>query len=146
MPEIKSILINQGYSFFKLHKTVSKHFVVKAKINNVDGCFIIDTGASNSCLGLDEVNLYGLKLSQTDKKAAGAGSANIETQISRQNSLKIKHFEIKNITLVVIDLTHINMALIEHKTKPVNGIIGADVLQKYCAIINYKDKTLYLRR
>ncbi len=146
MPELKSVLINQGYSFFKLKKTVSKHFVLKAKINNIKGNFIIDTGASNSCLGIDTIDLYHLKLSHTDKKAAGAGSTNIETQISRQNSLKIKHFEIKNLTLVVIDLTHINMALSEHKTKPVNGIIGADVLQKYGAIINYKDKTLYLRR
>jgi len=47
---------------------------------------------------------------------------------------------------VVIDLMHINMALTEHKTQPINGIIGADVLQKYGAIINYKDKTLYLKR
>lgn len=146
MLELKSILLNQGYSFFKLKKTVSKHFVVKAKINNINGIFIIDTGASNSCLGLDEIDLYHLKLSHTDKKAAGAGSTNIETQISRQNSLKIENFEIKNLTLVVIDLKHINMALIEHKTPPINGIIGADVLQKYFAIINYKDKTLYLRR
>jgi len=146
MPELKSILINQGYSFFKLKKTVSKHFVVKAKINNVIGRFIVDTGASNSCLGLDEIKLFNLKLSQTNKKAAGAGGTNIETQISRQNSLKIKNFEIKNLTLVVIDLMHINIALTEHKTQPINGIIGADVLQKYEAIISYKDKTLYLRR
>jgi hypothetical protein len=32
--------------------------------------------------------------------------------------------------LVIFDLSHVNEALIQHKSKPVHGIIGADVLLK----------------
>jgi hypothetical protein len=34
------------------------------------------------------------------------------------------------------DLSHVNEALIQHKSKPVHGIIGADVLLKGKAIVD----------
>jgi predicted aspartyl protease len=145
MDTLKSFLIEKGYSFFKLQKAYSNHFVIKAKINGVKGRFIIDTGASNSCVGLEEIALFKLNLEQTDKKAAGAGSTNIKTQIASQNILKIKRFIIPDLTLVVIDLSHINTALIEHKTNPINGILGADILKEYKGIIDYDYKALYLK-
>jgi len=145
MSDLKSFLLNRGYKFFKLKKTKSQHFTLKAKINGVYGTFILDTGASNSCVGLNEIELFNLELKQTDKIAAGAGSTNIQTQISKKNNLKIKQFKIINLTLVVIDLSHINTALKERKTLTINGIIGADILQKNDAIIDYKCKALYLK-
>ena len=145
MNTLKSFLIEKGYSFFKLQKAYSNHFVINAKINGVKGRFIVDTGASNSCVGLEEIGLFNLSLEETNKKAAGAGSTNIKTQIASQNTLKIKQFKITNLTLVVIDLTHINTALIEHKTNPINGIIGADILKKYKGIIDYEYKALFLK-
>lgn len=145
MSDLKSFLLTQGYTFFKLKKTSSKHFTLKAKINGVNGCFIIDTGASNSCVGLDEIDLFNLKLKHSDKKATGAGSNNISTKLSLQNHLKIQKFKIIKLSLIVIDLTHINTALVEHNTKPINGIIGADILKKYNAVIDYRYKALYLK-
>jgi len=145
MNSLKSFLIEKGYSFFKLQKAYSNHFVINAKINDVKGRFIVDTGASNSCVGLEEIDLFNLSLEETDKKAAGAGSTNIKTQIASNNTLTIKRFKIAPLTLVVIDLSHINTALIEHKTTPINGIIGADILKKYKGIIDYNYKVLYLK-
>jgi len=145
MNTLKSFLLEKGYTFFKLQKTLSNHFVINAKINDVKGRFIVDTGASNSCVGLEEIGLFKLSLEETDKKAAGAGSTNIKTQIASQNTLKIKQFKITDLTLVVIDLSHINTALTEHKTAPINGIIGADILKKHKGIIDYHYKALYLK-
>jgi len=145
MSALKSFLTEKGYTFFKLQKTFSNHFVIKAKVNGTKGRFIVDTGASNSCVGLEEIDLFNLSLEETDKKAAGAGSTNIKTQIASNNTLTIKRFKIAPLTLVVIDLSHINTALIEHKTTPINGIIGADILKKYKGIIDYNYKVLYLK-
>lgn len=145
MASLKSFLLKKGYSFFKLQKAHSNHFVINAKINGVKGRFIVDTGASNSCAGLKEIDLFKLNLKETDKKAAGAGSTNINTQISSQNTLKIKQFKVSSLTLVIIDLSHINTALLDHKTEPISGIIGADILKKYKGIIDYNYKALYLK-
>ncbi len=145
MNALKSFLIDKDYVFFKLQKALSNHFVINAKINGIKGRFILDTGASNSCVGLEEITLFNLSLEQTNKKAAGAGSTNINTQIATDNTLIIKRFKITPLTLVVIDLSHINTALTDHDTLPINGIIGADVLEKYKGIIDYQYKALYLK-
>jgi hypothetical protein len=42
-------------------------------------------------------------------------------------------------------MSHVNEALIQYKTKPVDGIIGADVLLKGKAIIDYCNHCLYLK-
>jgi hypothetical protein len=42
-------------------------------------------------------------------------------------------------------MTHVNEALIQYKTKPVDGIIGADVLLNGKAIIDYCNHCLYLK-
>jgi len=41
-------------------------------------------------------------------------------------------------------LSHVNEALKQHKAKPVHGIIGADVLMKGKAIVDYYNHCLYL--
>ncbi len=145
MSDLKLFLTKKGYTFFKLKKSVSNHFVLKAKVNGIYGNFIVDTGASNSCVGLQEIDLFKLSLQNSDKKAAGAGSTNINTQLSHNNKLSIKQFNINNLSLIIIDLSHINTALEEHKSETINGIIGADILKKYKAIIDYQYKALYLK-
>jgi len=47
--------------------------------------------------------------------------------------------------LVVFDLSHVNQALTDHKADKIHGIIGADVLKKGKAVIDYKTKSLYLK-
>ena len=55
-------------------------------------------------------------------------------------------WEKKKIQIVLFDLVHVNQALTAHKAMPVDGIIGADLLIKSKAIVDYKSKSLYLRR
>jgi hypothetical protein len=52
----------------------------------------------------------------------------METQIGKNNHLKIGRWKTKNLHLVIFDLSHVNLALTQYKAKPVHGIIGADVL------------------
>jgi hypothetical protein len=46
---------------------------------------------------------------------------------------------------VIFDLSHVNEALEAYKSKPVHGIIGADVLLEGKAIIDYYNHYLYLK-
>ena len=68
----------------------------------------------------------------------------IDTQISKKNKIKIGDYTLKKVHLILLDLTHINNALTKQNAKPVNGIIGADILEKGKAIIDYNKKKLYL--
>jgi len=144
MKNLKDFLFQQGYYRVKLKKTATNHFEIQAKINHVKGTFIVDTGASNSCVGFDEIDFFNLQTKASEHKASGAGSTEIETRISKKNKLQIGKFKIKKLTLILIDLSHINIALTKQKANPVKGIIGADILHKGKAIIDYNKKYLYL--
>ena len=52
----------------------------------------------------------------------------------------------ENFDLVIFDLSHVNLALVEHQLKSVHGIIGSDVLITSKAIIDYENCFLYLKR
>lgn len=125
--------------------TATSHIEIKAKINGVKGRFILDTGASNTCLGVDKINLFNLTSKESDIKAAGAGATNMETLTSTKNYIKIGKWRHKKLNIVLFDLSHVNEALTTHNARPVDGIIGADILIKAKAIIDYNQMCLYLK-
>lgn len=128
---------------FKLSKT--QHVVLNVKINGVSGRFILDTGASTSCIGFESVTKFQLKTQHSTTKAAGAGASEMFTEQSLDNLLQIGRWKKTNFPFVVFDLTHVNTALAQYKVKAVDGIIGADVLLMGNAIIDYTNHQLLLR-
>ena len=119
---------------------------MKATINDVKGRFILDTGASNSCVGLDLIEHFNLDAQESETKAAGAGATDMETKQSKNNILRIGDWKTKKCHLVLFNLSHVNTALVQHKAKEVHGIIGADVLRKGKAFIDYNKNVLYLKK
>ncbi len=91
MKTFKKFLKKKSYIKAKLTFTKTNHFQIQATINGVLGNFILDTGATNTCIGL-------------------------------------------------------NTSLDFHDVSLVDGIIGADLLKKSKAIIDYSTSTLYLRQ
>lgn len=144
--EFNNILLRKGYIKIKLKKINTNHFELKAKLNNVKGRFILDTGASNSCIDIKLAIKFKLEVKDSDTKAAGAGAIGMETKISAKNNIEINQWKYQNFTVVLLDLTHVNTALTEHHAEAVDGIIGADILEKGKAIINYEKKCLYLKK
>lgn len=145
MSSLKNLLKEKGYQKIKLTFTATNHLEVKAKINNIEGNFIVDTGASSSCVGFDAISHFNLLAEDSDIKAAGAGATNMLTQIAQKNEIQIKGWKKKKIDLVLFDLTHVNDALINHNAEKVHGILGADILKKGKAVIDYKSKYLFLK-
>jgi len=141
---LQEFLLQQGYVKIKLKLTKTNHFEINASINGIKGKFILDTGASNSCIGFDSVNFFNLNVEDSDIKAAGAGAIDMHTKLSKKNVVKIGKWKKEKVAIVLFNLTHVNKALTNHNSKPVDGIIGADILKKGKAIIDYNKKYLYL--
>lgn len=142
---LPSYLSKKGYQKKKLKLTKTNHFKTTAKINGVKGNFIVDTGASNTCIDINLIDKFNLTSEESETKAAGAGATNMDTQVSKKNTIKIGKWKSKKNNLVIFDLSHVNEALTTHGSKPVHGIIGADILQKGKAVIDYKTKLLFLK-
>ncbi|QOD59376.1 clan AA aspartic protease [Polaribacter haliotis] len=146
MKRLEKILKKNKYVKISLKKIATNHLELKAKINGVNGRFILDTGASNSCVGLNAVENFKLIAEESETKAAGAGATDMETQLSENNLLKIGSWKTKKFHLVLFDLSHVNTALTQHNAKEVDGIIGADILQSGKAFIDYNKNVLYLKK
>ncbi len=145
MENLHELLKKEKYKKIKFKVTKTQHLLIKAKINGVLGNFILDTGASNSCLGFESIERFSLLAKKSKTKASGAGGTGMRTQISTNNVLHIGRWKNSDFSLVIFDLSHVNEALEAFKSKPVHGIIGADVLLEGKAIIDYYNHYLYLK-
>ncbi len=145
MKDFQDVLKKAKYKkiAFKVSKT--QHLLIKASINGVKGNFILDTGASNSCVGFESVELFQLKAKKSKTRAAGAGATGMFTQVAKNNTLQLGRWKETDFHLVIFDLSHVNIALQQYKAKPVHGIIGADILLQGKAIIDYYNHCLYLK-
>jgi hypothetical protein len=145
MEDFQVILRKNKYKKINFKVSKTQHLLVKASINGVNGNFILDTGASNSCVGFESIALFQLTAESSTTKAAGAGATGMFTQIAKDNILQLGRWKDPEFHLVIFDMSHVNEALRQYKAKPVQGIIGADVLLQGKAIIDYYNHCLYLK-
>ena len=145
MKNLADLLKKENYKKIKFKVTKTHHLLIKATINGVKGDFILDTGASNSCVGFESIEHFALEAKNSKTKASGAGATGMLTQMASGNKLKLAKWKTKKLDLVIFDLSHVNEALGQYKVKPVHGIIGADVLLKGKGIIDYFNHCLYLK-
>ena len=141
---LNKFLKNDGYCSVKLVFLETKHYLVEAKLNGVKGKFILDTGASNSCICTSLEDKFKVISKESKEKASSANSEMTHTMISKSNMIQIDKWEDK-INLISFDMNHINNALSQKKVSPIDGIIGADILKKSKSILDYKTNKLFLK-
>lgn len=145
MKHLQDLLKKEKYKKINFKVSKTQHLLIKATINGVSGNFILDTGASNSCVGFEGIEKFGLKAGRSKTKASGAGATGMFTQLAKNNSLQMGRWKSTDFHLIIFDMSHVNLALSQYKAKPVHGIIGADILLEGKAIIDYYNHCLYLK-
>ena len=126
-------------------KTLStNHIIIDAAVNNVDGKFLIDTGASNSCIDLSKSKKFKLNFGKSDEQALSATDEIKETYISKKNSLLIDEYYIKDFDIILFNMKHVIKSLLDKDKIEIDGIIGADILIKYNCSIDYKENKLLI--
>ena len=141
---LNKFLKESGYISVKLNFLKTKHYSLEASINGINGRFILDTGASNSCVCTTLESNFNIISKETVEKASSATSEISNTKISKNNTIQIGKWENK-INLITFDMSHINNALNDKKIDNISGIIGADILKKSKAILDYNLSNLYLK-
>ena len=142
---IEKILTENNFHKTKLHFTSSNHYKLIAKINGVKGWFILDTGASTTFVDLKLKEKFKLTSHPSIVKARGAGPDKIDTLLSKNNTLSIGKWVKTRFSIALIDLSYVNDAFESINSSAVDGIIGADILKKGFAVIDYEKRYLYLK-
>ena len=76
---LRKLLEQNGFERIPLKKLKTGHYKLKVRVNSVLGDFILDTGASTSCIGIMEASFFKLISEKSEIKAAGAGAIDMET-------------------------------------------------------------------
>ncbi len=125
--------------------TNSKHLVCQLFLNGVEGNFLIDTGASNSCLDNTLTTKFSVIQEGDELPLTSAGNEKLNAIGSQKSSLGIASKALASIPFMLIDMETINAALVEQGDEKIDGIIGADFLHKKKASIDYDQSCLVLK-
>ncbi len=126
----------------KLMKT--KHLVCQARINGCKAVLLVDTGASNSCIALSEKENFKIREKGDPFEASGAGKDKVKAILGQECDLILGRHKVDKQSFVLLDMQNINATLVKENARPIDGILGADFLNKNRALIDYKSKTLSL--
>jgi len=143
---LRQFLEEKQFYRIPLKKLISGHYMFFVKVNQQKGSFILDTGASSSCIDIHQASYFLLNNEASSVKAAGAGAINMKTEFAKNNTLTIGTWKQEKIDFVLFDLSHVNEALQQVQENPVHGIIGADFLKRNRAVIDYGRNCFYIYR
>lgn len=123
------------------------HLVLDAKVNRKKIRLVLDTGASRTVMDKNRIERWhnGSEVQAIEEKSAGLGTDSMESAITTIDHLKIEDFQLKSFPVILLDLSHVNSSYQQLGEKPVDGILGGDILDLYHANIDYKKSTLTLQ-
>ena len=128
----------------KFNSLKSKHLYCKIELNNVTGFFLIDSGASNSCIDLKKQDKFKLKKFKKSYSASGAGNEKFDAYKTKKGEFSYNKKVIDKLNFLLIDMGPINVALNKTDNTSVDGIIGVDFLLRNNAVLNFEKMKLYI--
>lgn len=145
---ISQILTSMGYIAVPLRQNVPGQLLINAKLNDVDGVYILDTGAGQTVIDTKQLDTLKLKLNydETALTGGGVGAHSIENIPSYNNKIEINNFKIDNLAVAVMSLETAWESLARVGAHDeLFGIIGVDILKTGNAIMDFSTMTLYLK-
>lgn len=124
------------------------HLLIKVKIVAKTANMLIDTGASATVFDKARIEkiVANSKFKKHHKSASGIGTDKMEIHNTVLKKMQIGDLLLTNFKVGVIDLVHVNNSYKQIGLKPIDGVIGSDILKKYNAIIDYKKECLILSK
>lgn len=129
-------------------QTESFHVFLHVLVNHKKVRMLLDTGASKTVLDKEfvESKLKSSKLESSNNPTSSLHATVQSSDIMTAKSITIGSSKLKDYMITVLDLTHVNKTYKMVKCKPIQGILGSDILVEKQAIIDYGKKQLKLKK
>jgi hypothetical protein len=146
---ISQFLTSMGYIAIPVRQNVAGLLLINAKINDVDGVYILDSGAGKTVVDTKQLEALKLKLNYDESAltGGGVGAHGIENIPSYNNTIAIGDFILNDlaVAVMVLDTAWESLAQVGAHDD-ICGIIGVDILRMGNAIIDFSTMSLYLRQ
>jgi hypothetical protein len=123
------------------------HLFNRARLNSKACTMLIDTGASRSVIDKSWLSekFPALSLDVSDHQSTGLGTNTMKVELVTFKSVQLGSRKISTYQFAVLDLHHVNTAYMNLGHKPVQAVIGSDLLLLLQAKIDYAQKQLAIR-
>ncbi len=122
------------------------HLSIRAKINGKAAHLLIDTGASKTVFDSNRIGKFVKEKSfdLNDQLSTGLGTNTMKSHIAVIKKISLGKVNIAGYKSVLLDLSHVNESYEKLGLKPIDGVLGSDLLSEYKAVIDYHKKALSL--
>jgi hypothetical protein len=136
-------LVQKGYTRVHLIRANSGYLNIHAKIDGTEVNLVLDTGAPQT--HLDRKRVEQLKL-KWDKPPGTTftGTRGEWGDFTTVDSIQLGAFRTAGLLIHAHDLSETNRRLAYYGDRPIDGVLGADVLDRAWAVIDYKMNDLFL--
>ncbi|MBX7183121.1 MAG: retroviral-like aspartic protease family protein [Bacteroidia bacterium] len=124
------------------------HYFLKAKVNEKSARFLLDTGASHTVMDLTRIKSFidHSDFEENPTLSTGLGTNTMQSQIAHIESFQLGKAVLKDFEMILMDLSHVNESYRLVDKKPLDGVLGSNVLRKLEAKINFgKNPSLRLK-
>lgn len=145
--KLGDLLAVRGYEPLEFSRMTTGHLILAVEL---DGSgprrFVCDTGASGTFIVPEVAKELGLAVEDSSETGGGLGGGGMQIQSTEVDRLVVDGVEFSDRSVLIIDLSHINQQFSAVGEQPIDGIIGADWLDRNRAILDFKTDTLYVDR
>ena len=122
------------------------HIITTIKIKNKILRFIMDTGATHTCMNQhDFIVLHPEEpVLEYDGDSVGISGSGFKAELATLRDFKMGRMSIAEQNIVLLDMQHVNQVYQALRKPKINGIIGCDFFVKYNAVIDFKNEEMIL--
>ena len=115
------------------------HYFLKARVNGRPARFLLDTGASHTVMDLSRIQRFidHSNFEENPTLSTGLGTNTMQSQIAILDSFKLGKVLLANFEMILMDLSHVNESYRLADKKPLDGVLGSNVLKQLNAIIRF---------
>jgi predicted aspartyl protease len=144
--DLATLLATQGYSRVPMIRLATGHYSVEGMAGSVPFDLIIDTGASHTLIDQQRAQRFEMQTEAGGSRATGVGGTlDQRVRSGKLDDVSLGTLRMSSLPVRVLDLSHINGVLSNMGGKPVDGIIGADVLSAQKAVIDYGSGSVFFK-
>ena len=144
--ELGLFLKEKNYEAIQLGRFITGHLYLTAEVNGTNATFVLDTFAVSSVMEEKKESKFNLTTSLSESKAVGAGGNNLALKETSIKNFCIKNYVLHDYKIHLMNLDHVNNAFKKVGIAEIDGVIGADILIRGKAVIDYEKLILYLKK
>lgn len=122
------------------------HLFITARINGKLVNLLVDTGASKTVFDLNRIERFADKglIKDHAQLSTGLGTNSMKSHQLEIKKIKLGACVLLNYDCFLLDLSHVNASYHQLRQKPIDGVLGSDLLVKLKAKIDYSNSKLTL--